>query len=120
MILPAGAWGGHAAVIDEKVEGIDFKQHADIVGITAMTPAANRAYEIADSFRQRGVKVVMGGMHVSKLPEEALQHCDAVVIGEAENLWQGHSVSPKISSIMPPRSGTISLSTISLKMQDNL
>ncbi len=77
------------AVVDEKVEGIDFKEQADIVGITAMTPAANRAYEIADSFRQRGVKVVMGGMHVSKLPEEALRHCDAVVIGEAENLWQG-------------------------------
>jgi radical SAM superfamily enzyme YgiQ (UPF0313 family) len=75
------------SIIDEKVEGVDFDQHADIVGITAMTPAVNRAYKIADEFRARGKKVVMGGMHISKLPDEALQHCDAVVVGEAEELW---------------------------------
>ncbi len=76
-------------IIDEKVDGMDFNQHADLVGITAMTPAANRAYEIADAFREKGIKVVMGGMHISKLPDEALQHCDSVVIGEAEGLWAG-------------------------------
>jgi len=75
------------AIVDEKVEGVDFDQHADIVGITAMTPAVNRAYQIADEFRARGKKVVMGGMHISKLPDEALQHCDSVVVGEAEELW---------------------------------
>ncbi|MBI5047541.1 MAG: B12-binding domain-containing radical SAM protein [Deltaproteobacteria bacterium] len=77
-------------IIDEKVEPLDLNQEADLVGITAMTPAVNRAYEIADSFKQRGIKikVVMGGMHVSKLPDEALKHCDSVVIGEAEGLWQ--------------------------------
>jgi len=75
------------SIADEKVEGIDYEKHVDLVGITAMTPAVNRAYAIADGFRARGVKVVMGGMHVSKLPDEALQHCDAVVIGEAEGLW---------------------------------
>jgi len=74
-------------IVDEKVEALDLTQDADLVGITAMTPAVNRAYEIADSFRTRGIKVVMGGMHVSKLPDEALQHCDSVVIGEAEQLW---------------------------------
>jgi len=74
-------------IVDEKVEKIDFNLDADLVGITAMTPAANRGYEIADSFRQRGIKVVMGGMHISKMPEEALQHCDGVVVGEAEDLW---------------------------------
>jgi radical SAM superfamily enzyme YgiQ (UPF0313 family) len=76
-------------ILDEKVDGMDFNQHADLVGITAMTPAANRAYEIADAFREKGIKVVMGGMHTSKLPDEALQHCDSVVIGEAEGLWAG-------------------------------
>lgn len=74
-------------IIDEKVESLDLNEEADIVGITAMTPAVNRAYEIADNFRRRGIKVVMGGIHVSKLPDEALQHCDSVVIGEAEGLW---------------------------------
>ena len=72
---------------DEKVEPLDLEQEADLVGITAMTALAPRAYEIADHFRRRGIKVVMGGMHVSALPEEALQHCDSVVVGEAEELW---------------------------------
>ncbi len=74
-------------IVDEKVEPLDLTQDADLVGITAMTPAVNRAYEIADAFRNRGIRVVMGGMHISKLPEEALQHCDSVIIGEAEDLW---------------------------------
>ena len=74
-------------IIDEKVEPLDLNEKADLVGITAMTTAINRAYEIADNFRRRGIKVVMGGMHASKLPDEALQHCDSVVVGEAEGLW---------------------------------
>ncbi len=77
----------HVSIIDEKIEVLDLKRDADLVGITAMTPAAGRGYEIADSFRQRGIKVIMGGMHISKMPDEALQHCDSVVIGEAEDLW---------------------------------
>jgi len=72
---------------DEKVEPLDLEEAADLVGITAMTSTAPRAYEIADHFRRRGAKVVMGGMHVSALPEEALEHCDSVVRGEAEGLW---------------------------------
>ena len=55
-----------------------------MVGISAMTSFVNRGYEIADAFRNRGVPVVMGGVHPSFMPREALQHCDAVVIGEAE------------------------------------
>ncbi|MFQ5901461.1 MAG: B12-binding domain-containing radical SAM protein, partial [Thermodesulfobacteriota bacterium] len=75
------------SIVDEKVEHLAPMQEADLVGITSITPTINRAYEIADSFRERGVKVIMGGMHVSMLPDEALQHCDSVVIGEAEVLW---------------------------------
>jgi radical SAM superfamily enzyme YgiQ (UPF0313 family) len=75
------------SILDEKAEPIDFSRPADLVGITGMTPAINRAYEIADRFRDRGVPVVMGGIHVSMMPDEALEHCDAVVIGEAEGLW---------------------------------
>ena len=76
-----------ASIADEKIEKLDLCQQADLVGITAMTPTAKRAYQIADHFRQRGIKVAMGGMHVSNLPQEALQHCDSVVMGEAEELW---------------------------------
>jgi len=72
---------------DEKVEPLDLNQGADLVGITAMTTTAQRAYQLADHFRRRGIKVVMGGMHASALPEEALEHCDSVLVGEAEELW---------------------------------
>ncbi len=74
-------------VVDEAVRDIDFETPADLVGITAFTSSAPRAYEVAAAFRQRGVPVVLGGMHASACPDEALEHCDAVVVGEAEGKW---------------------------------
>jgi len=74
-------------IVDEKIEPFDGNEPADLVGITTMTTTVKRGYELADRFRGRGIPVVMGGMHVSCLPQEALQHCDAVVVGEAEDLW---------------------------------
>ncbi len=74
-------------IVDEKIEPLDLNRPADLVGITGMTTTVGRGYELARHFRARGTKVVMGGMHVSALPDEALQHCDSVLIGEAENLW---------------------------------
>jgi len=64
-----------------------YDDDADLIGITAMTIQARRAYEIADEYRRRGKRVVMGGIHVSVLPDEALTHADAVVIGEGELVW---------------------------------
>lgn len=72
---------------DELHEDVPFDGDFDLVGITAMTHQAIRAYEIADRFRARGVPVVLGGIHPTVLPDEALQHADAVVIGEAEPVW---------------------------------
>jgi len=69
---------------DENIESIDFDLQADLVGISAMTSYVNRGYEIADQFRAKGVPVVMGGVHPSFMPQEALKHADAVVIGEVE------------------------------------
>jgi len=76
------------AITDENVEPVDFEEDIDLVGITAMTIHANRAYEIARIFRHRGIPVVMGGPHASALPEESKGHVNAVVIGEAENVWK--------------------------------
>ena len=59
----------------------------DLVGISCMTATANRSYQLSDMFRQRGSKVVLGGIHPTILPQEAIQHADAVVIGEAEGCW---------------------------------
>jgi len=74
-------------VIDECVHDRPHRPTADvdIVGITAMTTQARRAYELADGYRRLGVTVVMGGIHPSALPDEALQHCDSVCRGDAES-----------------------------------
>jgi radical SAM superfamily enzyme YgiQ (UPF0313 family) len=71
-------------LIDENIEPIDFDAKVDMVGISAMTCYVKRGYEIADAFRARGVPVLMGGVHPSFMPQEALTHADAVVVGEAE------------------------------------
>jgi radical SAM superfamily enzyme YgiQ (UPF0313 family) len=75
------------SITDENVTTIDFQKEADLVGITVLTATAKRAYQIADFFRARGVKVVLGGIHASTMPDEASEHADAVVIGEAEGIW---------------------------------
>ena len=104
-------------ILDEKVEPLDLEQEADLVGITAMTAIAPRAYEIADHFRRRGIKVVMGGMHVSALPDEARQHCDSVVVGEAEVLWPrllADFESHKLQGLYRHEDGFPSLDTLPL------
>lgn len=68
-------------------DAINYDGDYDLVGITTRTCNANRAYEIADAFRQRGTTVVLGGVHASFNYQEAIAHCDSVVCGEAENLW---------------------------------
>lgn len=74
-------------IIDENVEPVDFGGKPDLVGISTMTATAPRAYQIADRYRDLGIKVVLGGVHASMVPEEALEHADSVVIGEAEGVW---------------------------------
>jgi radical SAM superfamily enzyme YgiQ (UPF0313 family) len=75
-------------LVDENWEPFTYRD-ADLVGITAFTASANRAYEIASVYRERNVPVLMGGIHASVCPEEALQFVDSVVIGEAETTWPG-------------------------------
>jgi radical SAM superfamily enzyme YgiQ (UPF0313 family) len=72
---------------DEITHSVDKRQHYDLVGITAATPGAPHAYDLANSFRANGVKVVMGGPHATLMPYEVAQHADIVVVGEAETLW---------------------------------
>ncbi|MBT0663336.1 B12-binding domain-containing radical SAM protein [Geobacter pelophilus] len=76
-------------LVDEVHEDVPFDGNFDLVGITAMTHQAARAYEISDRFRSQGKTVVLGGIHPTVLPEEAGRHADAVVIGEAEPVWAG-------------------------------
>jgi len=79
---------GHTiTIVEEAFTPDDIHQDVDLVGITVLTELAPRAYRIADAYRQKAVKVVMGGIHPTVLPEEALEHADAVVVGEAEGVW---------------------------------
>ncbi len=72
---------------DENVEPMKWETDADVIGISFMTSLAPRAYELADFFRARGRVVVAGGYHPTFMPQEALEHFDAVVAGEAEEAW---------------------------------
>jgi radical SAM superfamily enzyme YgiQ (UPF0313 family) len=74
-------------VFDENIEEIDYGWGADLAGMTVRTAFAHRAYDIAREFRKRGVKTVLGGIHASMCTEEAMEHSDTVVVGEAEGLW---------------------------------
>ena len=79
---------GHTmTIVDEAFAPDDINQDVDLVGITVMTDLVLRAYHIADTYRRKAVKVVMGGIHPTVLPDEALEHADAVVVGEAEGIW---------------------------------
>ena len=75
-------------VIEGEPDEIDYDIDVDLVGISFTTRMAPLAYQIADRFREKGVKVVVGGWHPSALPEEALKHADSVVVGEAEYIWK--------------------------------
>jgi len=73
---------------DDRMESIPFDEPTDLVAISVETFTALRAYKIARQFRARGVGVVMGGYHVTLLPDEARREADAIVIGDAEPIWQ--------------------------------
>jgi radical SAM superfamily enzyme YgiQ (UPF0313 family) len=74
-------------LIDEGIRHIPLDLAADLVGITVITPTAPRSYWLADHFRARGIKVVLGGPHVTLVPEDAAPHADAIVVGYAEESW---------------------------------
>jgi radical SAM superfamily enzyme YgiQ (UPF0313 family) len=77
------------AIVDENLSTPNYEAmpRPGLVGITAFTSQANRAYEVATHFRRLGVPVVMGGIHATMCQEEAVERVDAVVTGEAEGIW---------------------------------
>lgn len=72
---------------DENLNPIDFSDKPDLVGITVNVDTTYRAMEISKKYRNKGIKVIFGGIHASSNPDSMLDHCDAVCIGEAEDLW---------------------------------
>ena len=86
--LVPGELGAEVRLIDEGIQEVDpATVEADLVGLTVITGTAPRAYELAARFRERGIPVVLGGPHVTLVPEDAQAHADAVVVGYAEESW---------------------------------
>ena len=83
-LTPAG-WD--VTLVDEQLQDVDFDSKPDLVAITSWTVHSIRGYDIARVFRDRGIPVIMGGPHVWFYPEEASEHCDAIGIGEGEQVW---------------------------------
>ena len=79
--------GVEKTFFDDRMEPIDFDRPTDLVAIPVETYTAKRAYQIASDFRRRNVPVVMGGFHATLATDEVLQYAEAVVVGEAEQLW---------------------------------
>jgi radical SAM superfamily enzyme YgiQ (UPF0313 family) len=77
----------HAEIADEHVRPLVLEDRPDLVAIQVYITSAYRAYEIADSYRRRGIFVVLGGLHVTSLPEEAAAHADAIFTGPGEDTW---------------------------------
>ena len=74
-------------VRDDHVESAMVDEQVDLVGMTVYVSSAYRAYELADIYRRRGAKIVLGGIHPTTLPDEAAKHADAVCMGPAESVW---------------------------------
>jgi radical SAM superfamily enzyme YgiQ (UPF0313 family) len=89
------------SLIDERLEDIPSDLSTDLIAMTVETYTARRAYEIADDFRTRGIPVVMGGYHPTFLPDEALEHADAVVKGDAEGVWERVVEDARQDSLRP-------------------
>jgi radical SAM superfamily enzyme YgiQ (UPF0313 family) len=77
----------HAEIIDEHVQTLRLDDHPDLVVIQVYITSARRSYEIADSYRSRGIFVCLGGLHVTSLPHEAAAHADAIFTGPGEDTW---------------------------------
>jgi len=93
-------------LFDDRVEAIPYDAPADLVALTVETYSARRSYQIADEFRKRGVKVVLGGFHPTLMPDEAQKHADAIVIGEAEAIWEELLEDAASNTLKPRYAGT--------------
>jgi len=85
--LVPGELQAQVEIYDEGVQDIDLNLEADLVGMTVISGSAPRAYELSAHFRSQGIPVVLGGPHITLMPEEACQYADAVVTGYAEQTW---------------------------------
>jgi radical SAM superfamily enzyme YgiQ (UPF0313 family) len=89
------------AFYDERLHPVPLDVDTDLVAMTVETYTARRAYQIAAHYRRRGIPVVMGGYHPTLLPEEVSHYCDAIVIGDAEGVWEKIVDDARRGSLQP-------------------
>jgi radical SAM superfamily enzyme YgiQ (UPF0313 family) len=106
--------GDDVILVDEYNEQVDLDAAVELVGITCNTPNARHVYEMADAFRLKGRKVVLGGPHPTILPDEAKAHADSIVIGEAERTWPKLLRDCAAGELRPFYSDTEPVSLVSL------
>jgi radical SAM superfamily enzyme YgiQ (UPF0313 family) len=91
LLTVAGMGSGRHEMVYHEVDDIrawdELPGGYDLVAISSLSAQVREGYALADRFRARGIPVVMGGLHVSSLPDEAAAHCDAVAVGEGESVW---------------------------------
>jgi len=78
----------HIQLVDEANEPVPYGKRWDLALIVGLTHQMPNAYFISDRLRSEGTKVILGGMHVTALPDEALLHADSIIVGEAESVWR--------------------------------
>lgn len=86
---------------DDRMEKIPYDEPTDLVAITVETFTARRAYEISEEYRKRGVRTVMGGMHCMLIPDEVQEHCDSVIVGDAEPVWKTMIEDARADKLQP-------------------
>lgn len=94
---------------DDRLEEVPLDIATDLVAITVDSFSAHRAYALSDDFRQRGVNVVLGGVHVSLLPEEASLYADSIVVGDAEKVWKTLLADARQGKLQPRYTGTFGI-----------
>lgn len=102
-------------VLNERYQPVQTEKHYDLVNIHFTTASALKAYQVADTFRKKGVKVVLSGLHASALPEEAKQHADSILLGRGELNWLTllkDMENNKLKEIYPPEDFTASQTKI--------
>ena len=111
------------SIVDENLGAPDYPAmpRPDLVGITAFTSQANRAYEVAAHFRNLGVPVVMGGIHATMCLDEVMERVDSVVTGEAEGIWPQVLEDARHGSLNPRYNGGLAdISDVPLARHDLL
>lgn len=103
-------------ICDETIDmKINFGSTADVIALFFSTPDAVHAYKVADKFRSKNKTVVLGGLHATFLPDEALKHSDSVLTGEVEGIWEQMLGDIKEGSLKPTYERTEPFSLDQLK-----